>query len=1132
MEQADVKVNVNGSEAEEKLQDLYRVAKKFKKELEDAWRTGDPKKIKEAEKNFKGATKEVNRLEKQLFDVDKVLRNLGGSSLKDLKRAQRELNKELNSGAVKRNSKDWKALTGKLRKVDTELRKVRMEMRGTQSMTSRMVNGFNKYFMMLGTFAASVVGIIFNMRKSVDAANDYGESLANLSALTGLVGKDLDWLSERAQAFSGSITKDGIRITTLAKDIVDGMTIMGSARPELLKDKEALADVTEQALILAAAAKIEMIPAIDALAASMNQFQLPASESSRIINAIAAGSLAGSAEVNHITESLANSGTVAAESNMSLEETIAIYETLAERQLKGAEAGTQFRSSLISMKAAGLGYVSGLFNMRDAIVELKARIDSKNTAQKKDNVLIEIFGKRNITVGTILANNIDKYDEYTKAVTGTNVATEQAIVNTSHNKAKLEAARAELNEQVIVLGQKLAPALTFSTSSFSYMVKAVMASIKFFNEHKRTIIALSAAIATYAIVVKIATSWEKIHSGFMVAKTALTKVYNVGVGIMSGKIKLVTVAQKLWNLAQKANPVLLIAGILLAAGAALVIYTRRLSNAEKAQRDLNDVEVEASKNIAAQKVELESLLKIARDETKSKKDRIAAVKKLNEISPEYLGNITLEKINTEEATTAVENHIKALEKQARVQAAKKKLVELEEELIDLQLEGIGAKLKWHQVVWNGLKSLGNMGKMIENNANTAARNIIKKTDEILARKEALMGILTNDTTSSPESAKTPVVDPVAEKEKEYKELLDLLIQANNEQQNILRQLYLDKKLDKEQFDKSMLFQEIAFLEAKRVLLEQDGKDTSDIDAQILQKRISLFEAELAAKKKLEEEKTKAEKAGAKKRKKEAEEEQKEILVRIQSNIDIYRAFQTVSNDAIQDFISGNNNALKEGAKTMLLLLLDVLKAQTQMAIAGVTIQSLAQPDSIATFGTAGLIRAGIIIGLIETAFAGVKGLVNLAFADKSTPEVSQYASGRYPVIGADDGRVYNPRIVSNPRTGIIRGPALISERGDEMYIDGPTTRNLVFNYPDIAQGIKNLSLGISPQFASGRYPTTGQSSSTEPQIIQDPLLIETLKEVKNLLTDLSENGVSTILSMYHLKEMQDKFNDLENRTKS
>ena len=42
---------------------------------------------------------------------------------------------------------------------------------------------------------------------------------------------------------------------------------------------------------------------------------------------------------------LSTVGTVAHNSNLTLEQTIGILETLAERQLKGEEAGTQLKSS-------------------------------------------------------------------------------------------------------------------------------------------------------------------------------------------------------------------------------------------------------------------------------------------------------------------------------------------------------------------------------------------------------------------------------------------------------------------------------------------------------------------------------------------------------------------------------------------------------------------------------------------------------------------------------------------------------------------------------------------------------------------------------------------------------------------
>jgi len=1095
-ERSNVEVSVNGTQAEDKLKDLYNSAKKFKLELEKAWKTGDPKSIKKAENDFKNVTKEVNKLQKQLFDVDKVLKNLGGSSIKDLKKAQRELNSELNSGAVKRNSKDWDVLTSKLRRVDSEIKKVNMEMRSSQSLVSRMANGFQKYWSMLVTMGAGLVGAIMSMRKAVDVANDYGESLANLSALTGLVGKELDWLSERAKAFSGSVTKEGIRITTAAKDIVDGMTIMGSARPELLKDKEALALVTEQALILAAASKIEMVPAIDAVAASMNQFQLPASEANRIINALAAGSLAGSAEVGNLTESFSKVGTVAADSNMTMEQTVGVLETLAARQLKGAEAGTQLRSSLISMKAAGIGYTSGVFNIRDAIIELKARIDSKATALEKDNVLIDIFGKRNITVGTILSKNIGVFDQYTKAVTGTNVATQQAITNTTHNKARLEASRAELNKNVIMLGEKLAPALTFSTSSFSYMIKAIVLSIKFYKEHRSTILTLITTITAYVVIMKIANSWDKIQIAYTAVKTLATTAYGFAVDVLSGKITFAIIKQKAWNLVQKLNPIGAIVTLLLAAGAALYLYSKRLTDAEISQKQLNEVEKQALENTAKQKIELESLMKIAKDETKSKQDRLDAIKNLNRISPEYLGNLTLETINSKEATIATEEYTAAIEKQAKAQAAKEKLIEIEKQLIDLTADGTGAELKWYQLGWNAIKSLGNASKIVLNNTLSAIDNIDGKTKELLLKKAVLMGLITEDPSnviiSTPSGGDE---DPVGDAETEYADLLKLLEGSNADKLNVIRQSYLDQQLSKEQFDYQMLLQELTFLEAKKVLQNGYNEDTIDTESQILLKKIALFDDELARIKKAEDGKTAAKKKGDDERAANDKKAKDEYIRGIQERMAANISIMNTASGAIENFAAGNENALQEGAKAMLGLMLDYLKAQTEMAIAGATIQSLASPESILTFGVAGLAKAALIVGLIEAAFAGVKGLLSRAFTKKpKTESVTQYASGRYPVLGATDNKLYNADYIGKPKTGIINKASLISENGSEMIIDGPTTRNLVFNYPDIVRGIKNLSQNMDPAFHNNADPVgNNQSNAT------DPLLIKVLLRLNDQL---------------------------------
>ena len=63
-------------------------------------------------------------------------------------------------------------------------------------------------------------------------------------------------------------------------------------------------DVTEQAIILSEAARMELVPATNSLAISMNQFNAQAKEAPRFINAIAAGSKVGAGNVLYIAEEI------------------------------------------------------------------------------------------------------------------------------------------------------------------------------------------------------------------------------------------------------------------------------------------------------------------------------------------------------------------------------------------------------------------------------------------------------------------------------------------------------------------------------------------------------------------------------------------------------------------------------------------------------------------------------------------------------------------------------------------------------------------------------------------------------------------------------------------------------------
>lgn len=146
-------------------------------------------------------------------------------------------------------------------------------------------------------------------------------------------------------------------------------------------------------------------------------------------------------------------------------------------------------------------------------------------------------------------------------------------------------------------------------------------------------------------------------------------------------------------------------------GAEMVEFFSTLSSGNqqfKTQADVisavNDKMAESAESMAKERAELEILLNVAKDETRSKKERLKAIEELNKINPAYQNSLTLETINTKEATKATAEYIKMIDKKAKAQAATSLLEEIYKKQIELELKGstgIGADIKTQLSSWEG-----------------------------------------------------------------------------------------------------------------------------------------------------------------------------------------------------------------------------------------------------------------------------------------------------------------------------------------------------------------------------------------------------------------------------------------------
>ena len=88
--------------------------------------------------------------------------------------------------------------------------------------------------------------------------------------------------------------------------------------------------------------------------------------------------------------------------------------------------------------------------------------------------------------------------------------------------------------------------------------------------------------------------------------------------------------------------------------------------ATKANRALQQTFAEAQGSAAGEIAEIRALVKVANDETQSRKARQEAVNRLNKEYDEYLPNLTLETIGSEKAKTAIDNLTKSILRQAQI----------------------------------------------------------------------------------------------------------------------------------------------------------------------------------------------------------------------------------------------------------------------------------------------------------------------------------------------------------------------------------------------------------------------------------------------------------------------------------
>lgn len=817
----------------------------------------------------------------------------------------RQLTQQLKTMTI--GSEEYNRTMAKVQNLQGILKQHRQEIKGITTETKKatisvgsMVDWFNRFGGVILSVVGFLTGFTLALRAIRDERNKLEESQAGLKALTGLDDESIAWLTEQAKTLSTTMTKEGLRVRQSAAEILDAFMLVGSAKPELLGDKEALKQVTEEAMRLQAAAKdITLNEAVDSLTLSLNQYGAAADQASRFTNVLAAGSQAGSANIASQAKAIRNAGTAAASANVPIERTVALIETLAYRGIKDEVAGTGLKKFFLVLQ-------TGADETNPKIVGLDKALENLKNKNMDAGAIKKMFGEEGYNTASVILQNTEMVKDFTAAVTGTNVAYEQAAINSDTAQARLEQARNKMKLAAIDLGEKLNPALAVSTNMLTNVIKILPGLIDWFQKWGTTIIAFIIPLTTYYATLKLISLYHTTYNAILRGGIAIQAAYRIATialnDALAGDYKAIarlvlqmrshniitrTVAASTlvfraametltfrFSAATKAiraawavlglNPFVAIATVVAAAATGLYIYAQRTSVAARRQKELVDMNREAEKSISEEKNKLDALRKVLEDSKEPYAKRKAALEEIQSIVPEYHASLTKEGTLINNNSQALDGYVEKLLLTAKQQMANSKLQEALSQRSEWVHENGSDAMKFKNLEWE-INDPVNMGKSVEelaasNGVSPTAYKVWaaqkKRLDANVHYYEQMMQDYTNQlmaidakykVTNKPNPVEEdPDPDGDSESEKEQKErvkteLEKIETESLAEQAKLKEQYLASDKMTQEEYLQFLSDLEMKYLNKKLEIAGLEPKKREEIMNQILALQLKLKE---------------------------------------------------------------------------------------------------------------------------------------------------------------------------------------------------------------------------------------------------------------------------------------------------
>jgi TP901 family phage tail tape measure protein len=350
--------------------------------------------------------------------------------------------------------------------------------RSVDDLTKADVNKPAKSFDSLATKAAFAGGAIaLGIGKAISSFAEFDATMSAAAAATGSTGQEL-------QALRDAAVKAGADTMFSATEAAQGITEMAKAG---VSAKDILGGGLKGALDLAAAGQLNVGDAAEIAATAVNQFNLQGRDVPHVADLYSAAAGKAQGSVEDIAGAMKYAGVTAASMGVSIEETTGTIGLFASKGIIGEQAGTSFRSMLMSLTAPSkiaaatmedLGInvydAQGKFvGMQGAAEILKKKLGPLDEATR-NQALGQIFGNESMGAAITLYQAGGKgVADWTKKVNDAGFAQEQAAKLTDNLQGDIERLGGSIETTFIQTGSGANGALRTLTQTLGNAVNTI-----------------------------------------------------------------------------------------------------------------------------------------------------------------------------------------------------------------------------------------------------------------------------------------------------------------------------------------------------------------------------------------------------------------------------------------------------------------------------------------------------------------------------------------------------------------------------------------------------------------------------------------------------------------------------------